>query len=86
MSISPVEMIIHILTPIGVVVASYLAIKTRDLIAAALLFSAASLLLSFEYYILHAPDVAISEAAVGACLTNAIMIFAVKATKRMEEE
>jgi uncharacterized MnhB-related membrane protein len=86
MNISPIEMIMHILTPIGVVIASYLAIKTRDLLAAALLFSAASLLLSFEYYILHAPDVAISEAAVGACLTDAILIFAVRATKRMEEE
>ena len=86
MIISPVEMLIHIFTPIGVVIASYLAIKSRDLLAAALLLSAQSLLLSFEYYILHAPDVAMSEAAIGACLTTAILIFAVRATKRMEEE
>jgi energy-converting hydrogenase B subunit D len=45
-----------------------------------------SLLLSLEFYILQAPDVAIAEAGVGAALTTAILILAIKATKRTEEE
>lgn len=81
-----VEMLIHIITPIAIVMVAYVAIRMRDLIASALCLSAVSLLLSFEYYILHAPDVAISEAAIGACLTTAILVFAIRATKRMEEE
>jgi uncharacterized MnhB-related membrane protein len=44
-----------------------------------------SLLLSLEFYILQAPDVAIAEAGVGACLTTAILIIAIRATKREEE-
>lgn len=82
----PVEMLTHIITPIAIVIAAYVAIRMRDLIASALCLSVVSLLLSFEYYILHAPDVAISEAAIGACLTTAILVFAIRATKRMEEE
>jgi len=41
----------------------------------------ASLLLSLEFYILHAPDVAIAEAAIGAGLTMAIFIFAIRGTR-----
>ena len=45
-----------------------------------------SLLLSLEFYILQAPDVAIAEAGVGACLTTIILVLGIKNTKRMEEE
>jgi uncharacterized MnhB-related membrane protein len=45
-----------------------------------------SLLLSLEFYLLQAPDVAIAQAGVGACLTTAIVIITIKGTKRMEEE
>jgi energy-converting hydrogenase B subunit D len=39
-----------------------------------------------EFFLLQAPDVAIAQAGVGACLTTAIVIIAIKGTKRMEEE
>jgi energy-converting hydrogenase B subunit D len=39
-----------------------------------------------EFYVLQAPDVAIAQAGVGACLSTAIIIIAIKRTKRMEEE
>jgi energy-converting hydrogenase B subunit D len=78
--------IVHIIIPILIVVASIFAVLFRDLIAAAIAVAAMSLLLSLEFYILQAPDVAIAEAGVGACLTTAILIIAIKATKRMEEK
>ena len=78
--------IIHIVLPILIVVASIFAVILKDLIAAAIAVAAMSLLLALEFYILQAPDVAIAEAGVGACLTTAIFIIAIKATKRMEEE
>ncbi len=78
--------IIHIVTPILIVAASIAAVLLRDLIAAAIAIAAMSLLLSLEFYILQAPDVAIAEAGVGACLTTAILVIAVRATKRTEEE
>ena len=77
--------IVHIVLPILIVIASVYAIYLKDLIAAAIAVSAMSLLLSLEFYILQAPDVAIAEAGVGACLTTAILIISIRATKREEE-
>jgi len=75
----------HIVTPVLIVVASVFAVYFRDLIAAAIAVAAMSLLLSLEFYILQAPDVAIAEAGVGACLTTAILVIAIRATRREEE-
>ena len=77
---------IQIILPILIVVASVFAVLMKDLIAAAIAVAAMSLLLSLEFYILQAPYVAIAEAGVGACLTTAILVIAIKATKHMEEE
>lgn len=77
--------LVHIVTPILIIVASMFAVYFRDLIAAAIAVAAMSLLLSLEFYILQAPDVAIAEAGVGACLTTAILVIAIRATKREEE-
>lgn len=68
------------------IAASLAAVLLRDLLAAAVALAAMSLLLSLEFYLLQAPDVAIAQAGVGACLTTAIVIIAIKGTKRMEEE
>ena len=78
--------ILHIVLPILIVIAAVVAVVLKDLLAAAVAVAALSLLLSLEFYILQAPDVAIAEAGVGACLTTAILILAIRATKRMEED
>ena len=77
---------IHIILPVFIIIAAIIAILLKDLIASVIALAAMSLLLSLEFFILHAPDVAIAEAAVGACLTTAIFILAIKATKRNEED
>ena len=77
--------LVHISVPIIIVIAAAFAITFKDLIAAAIAVAAMSLLLALEFYILHAPDVAIAEAGVGACLTTAILVIAIRATKREEE-
>jgi energy-converting hydrogenase B subunit D len=78
--------IINITVLILIVFSCIFAVLLRDLLAAAVAMAAMSLLLSLEFYILQAPDVAIAEAGVGACLSTAILIIAVKGTKRMENE
>jgi uncharacterized MnhB-related membrane protein len=77
--------ILHILIPILIVAASVFAVLLKDLLAATIAVAAMSLLLSLEFFILQAPDVAIAQAGVGACLTTAIFVIAIKATRRMEE-
>jgi uncharacterized MnhB-related membrane protein len=78
--------IIHIVLPVLIISSSIIAVYLKDLIAAVIAVAAMSLLLSFEFFILQAPDVAIAQAGVGACLTTAIFIITIKATKRMEDE
>ena len=81
-----IETIIHVLVIAGLVVSAILVFHFRDLLAAALASALFSFLISLEFYILQAPDVAISQAAIGAGLTTAIFILAIRSTKRFEEE
>ena len=78
-------LLLQALVLLGLVVTAVLIISFKDLLAAAVAFAAFSLLLSLEFYILQAPDVAIAEAGIGAGLTTAIFIIAIRGTKRYEE-
>jgi len=68
------------------VILALLAIHVKDLIAAVLLMGGSSLLVSLVFLLLQAPDVAMSEAAIGAALTMAIYIIAVKKTEREDKD
>jgi len=57
----------------------------RDLISAVIAAALVSLIASMLFYFLQAPDVAMAEAAIGAALTAAIFIIAIRRTKRYEE-
>ncbi|MEA2053603.1 MAG: hydrogenase subunit MbhD domain-containing protein [Candidatus Thermoplasmatota archaeon] len=77
--------IVHIIVPVLLVVSAVVTVMLKDLLASAIALAVMSLILSLEFYILHAPDVAIAEAGIGACITTAIIIIAIKGTERMEE-
>jgi uncharacterized MnhB-related membrane protein len=57
----------------------------KDLISAVIAAALVSLIASILFYFLQAPDVAMAEAAIGAALTAAIFIIAIRRTKRYEE-
>lgn len=69
-----------------IVVSGFLAVRFKDLLSSVVALAAVSLLLSLEFYILQAPDVAIAEAAIAAALTTAIFVLTIFRTKRKEEE
>ena len=73
--------IIHISSLVMMIIASFLAVVFKRLLPSIVALSVASLLLSLEFFLLHAPDVAIAEAAIGAGLTMAIFIFAIRGTR-----
>lgn len=77
-------MILHILFLVAIIMCAVAVFYLKDLIAAAISFAAFSLLLSLEFFILQAPDVAIAEAAIGAGISTAIFMIAIKGTKRTE--
>jgi uncharacterized MnhB-related membrane protein len=80
-----IELVVHFLVLAGLVVSAVLTFHFRDLLAAALASGLFSFLISLEFYLLQAPDVAISQAGIGAGLTTAIFIIAIRGTRRFEE-
>ncbi|MDI9632645.1 MAG: DUF4040 domain-containing protein [Methanolinea sp.] len=79
-----IEPVLHVAVLAGLVVSALLVFSFRDLLAAALTAGFFSFLVSLEFYILQAPDVAISQAAIGAGLTTAIFVVAIRCTTRYE--
>lgn len=74
---------VYYASAIGVVILSYLAAETSDLLKASVFLGGAGLLLALIYFILKAPDIAITEAAVSA-LAFAILVFTIGKTRREE--
>lgn len=77
---------LHVLALVSVVISGVMAVVFRDLLSSVIALAALSLILSFEFYLLQAPDVAIAEAGIAAALTTAIFVLAIRKTVRKEEE
>ncbi|MGM0432028.1 MAG: hydrogenase subunit MbhD domain-containing protein [Spirochaetota bacterium] len=57
-------------------------LESSDLLYGVIALSAVSLLSALLFYVLHAPDVAITEAAVGAGVSTAVFVGAIRHTTR----
>jgi energy-converting hydrogenase B subunit D len=68
------------------VVSALLAVFSRDLLAAVIIFSVYSLIMALMWQRLQAPDLALTEAAVGAGITTVLFVVAIFKTRRREEE
>lgn len=80
------ETIIQVVTLLLIVLGGALAVWFKDLLSSVIALAGASLLVALEFYILQAPDVAIAEAGIGAALTMAIYVVALRRTRRKEKE
>lgn len=58
--------------------------KTRDLLSAVVIFAAYSLIMAVIWMQLEAPDIAITEAAIGAGVTTLLLIATISKTRREE--
>ena len=76
-----ITVILSILVVCGMVISAILACHFENLLSAVIALSATGLFAAAEFLILQAPDVAISEAAVGAALTPLIFIVTLKKIK-----
>ncbi|HPP38211.1 MAG TPA: DUF4040 domain-containing protein [Thermosynergistes sp.] len=74
--------VVHTAVLVLIVVSAFFAAWFRDLLAAVISLAIMSLVISLEFYILQAPDVAIAEAGIGAGLSTAIYMIALRACKR----
>ncbi len=71
-------MMLVFLAVIGVmmVIAAFVALYSRDVVGAIVAAGVVSLLASLLYLVFGAPDVAMTEAAIGSALTTVVFLFA----------
>jgi uncharacterized MnhB-related membrane protein len=67
------------------IILAVMAVRSKDLIKAAVLLAGLSLVASFVFVLLRAPDVAMAEASIGSALTAIILVYAIRKTERYEE-
>ncbi len=79
-------MILNVLVILGMVVSAILAVHFENLLSAVIALSVTGIFAAAEFLILHAPDVAISEAAVGAALVPLIFIVTLRKIKGGKEK
>ena len=77
-------MIYYILL-IVLVLFAYLAVRSRDLLFSVIFLSVVSLSSALLFFLLSAPDIAMTEAAVNAGIVTLIYVIAIKKTRRHEE-
>ena len=70
--------VLNVLVVLGLVISAVLASQLENLLSAAVALAVTGLFAAAEFLILHAPDVAISEAAVGAALVPLIFIVTIR--------
>ena len=82
---STIVTVIVVIGALFLVAAAIYAVHKKDLVVATVATSVISLVLSAFYFILQAPDVALTEAAIGVALTTIIFIVIIRNTKRFED-
>jgi len=80
------ELIIIVVLGIVMIVAALSAIYQKNLVGAVIASGAVSLVASILYIILAAPDVAMTEAAIGSALTTVVFLYAVNKIKKTKDE
>lgn len=68
------------------IAAAIYSVVQKDLLYAVIGTGVISLVLSILFYLLQAPDVALTEAAIGVALTTIIFIITIRNTSRYEGE
>jgi uncharacterized MnhB-related membrane protein len=66
------------------VVCAIAVARIRDLLAAVIIFAAYSLVMAILWQLLASPDIAITEAALGAGVTTLLLLAAISKTRREE--
>ena len=75
-----IQSFLLILMPILAVV----IVELKNLLYAAIVLGAESVVLAVIFYMLKAPDIAITQAAVGAGISTMLFVFAISKTRREE--
>lgn len=77
---------LNTLVIIGILISAFLAVKSEGILSSVIALGVTGAFVALEFVILHAPDVAISEAAVGAVLGTVLFVIAIRKTTKKEDD
>ena len=77
---------LNTLVLLGMIISAACAVFFKKPLSSVIALGSTGAFAALEFILLHAPDVAISEAAVGAVLSTALFVIAVKLTTKKEDE
>ncbi len=75
---SNIVVVLNVLVVCGLIISAIVASTHKKLLSSVIALGVTGIFAAAEFLLLHAPDVAISEAAVGAALSPLIFIVALK--------
>jgi len=78
------ELMLHSFLLLFIFIMSWIAIEIKDLLYSVILLGGASVTLATIFYMLQAPDIAITEAVVGAGVSTILYVVAISRTRREE--
>ena len=77
---------LNTLVILGILTSAFLAVTFENILSSVIALGITGVFVALEFVMLHAPDVAISEAAVGAVLSTALFVITVRKTTKKEDE
>ncbi|MEM2192013.1 MAG: hydrogenase subunit MbhD domain-containing protein [Candidatus Hadarchaeales archaeon] len=78
------EPVVHDFLLLVIFLFYFMAIRVRDLLYSTIFLGGGSIALAAVFYMLQAPDIAITQAAVGAGLSTLLFVIAISRTRRVE--
>ncbi|NBG87012.1 hydrogenase subunit MbhD domain-containing protein [Isachenkonia alkalipeptolytica] len=77
--------ILNVILILFLIVCALAVERTKDLLSAIIIFASYSLVMAILWLILMAPDIALTEAAIGAGVTTILLIATVSRIRRVEK-
>lgn len=77
--------IFNVILILFLIVAAISVERTKDLLSAVIIFTSYSLVMTILWLFLRAPDVAMTEAVIGAVITTNLFIVVISRTRREEK-
>ncbi len=74
----------NVLLVIFLILSALAVERTKDLLSAVIIFGAYSFMMAVVWLLLRSPDVALTEAAIGAGVTTLLFVGLVSRTRRWE--
>lgn len=78
--------VLNTLVILAIVICAVLTVRSKKLLSSVVCLGATGAFVALEFIILQAPDVAIAEASVGAVLSTALFVIALRKVRAKEED